>query len=50
MLPPATLACAFSAKRPKPPAGEAQSADQRSMSRSEVESAATMPSMRSVGR
>ena len=36
MLLPATLVCAFSAKRPKPPLGRVHEAAQRSVSRSEV--------------
>ena len=49
MLPPTTLVCALSAKRPKPPPGAVQSAAQRSVSRSDAVSAASVPSIFSVG-
>ena len=49
MLPPTTLVFAFSEKRPKPPPGSCLCAAQRTASRSEVESAETVPSIFSVG-
>ena len=47
---PTTLVCALRVKRPKPPAGALQLAAQRSVSRSDAVSAASVPSILSVGR
>ena len=45
MVPPTTLVCALSAKRPKPPPGSGRWPAQRSVSRSDVASAASVPSI-----
>ncbi len=50
MVVPATLVCALSANGPKPPPGSGFWPAQRKVSRSEAESTASVPSMRSVGR
>ena len=49
-MPPDTLVLALSAKRPKPPPVSGLRPAQRSVSRSEAESAAIVPSIFSVGR
>ena len=49
MVPPTTLVCALIAKRPKPPPGSGRWPAQISVSRSEAASAASVPSILSVG-
>ena len=49
MVPPTTLVCALMAKRPKPPPGSGFCPAQTSASRSEAASAASVPSILSVG-
>ena len=50
MVPPTTLVCALSAKRPKPPPGGGCWRAQRNVSRSDAASAASEPSILRVGR
>ncbi len=49
MVPPTTLVCALMAKRPKPPPGSGLCPVQTSADRSEAASAASVPSILSVG-
>ena len=49
MLPPTTLVCALIAKRPKPPPGSGFCPAQISAARSDLASAASVPSILSVG-